>query len=204
MALEKVQWPGFGSKKDKKLVPNSFTIHGLWPQRKKGRIPDCPTTPRFQPNLISKDTRKELDRQWVALNPKLTNVEFWKHEWEKHGTCSNDQLNQVQYFDTALRLKRQYDILKILEAKAIKEKIRYDPIVRCVEKEKLKLILYEIFLCVAKDGSKFEECETSKEDIPIPIDEEEYEASTCPNDGTIIFPKIIWKEDNYCKMMIMK
>ncbi|KAF4403138.1 hypothetical protein G4B88_027909 [Cannabis sativa] len=152
-----------------------------------------------QRNLISKDTRKELDRQWVALNPKLTNVEFWKHEWEKHGTCSNDQLNQVQYFDTALRLKRQYDILKILEAKgikpndgsykvsaikaAIKEKIRYDPIVRCVEKEKLKLILYEIFLCVAKDGSKFEECETSKEDIPIPIDEEEYEASTCPNDG---------------------
>ncbi|KAF4350831.1 hypothetical protein F8388_026538 [Cannabis sativa] len=44
-------WPGFGSKKDKKLVPNSFTIHGLWPQRKKGRMPDCPTTPRFQPKI---------------------------------------------------------------------------------------------------------------------------------------------------------
>ncbi|XP_060959705.1 ribonuclease MC-like isoform X2 [Cannabis sativa] len=217
-------WPGsFGPKMDKKKVPNNFTIHGLWPQRINERMPDCPTTPNFQP-LTSDCTRDELNRQWVALS-RRDNKEFWKHEWEKHGTCSNDQFNQVQYLDTSLRLKRQYDILKILDAKdikpgpnkgydvstikaAIKEKIGYDPIVRCVkekEKEKEKEKLYEIFLCVAKDGSKFEECKTSKEDIPIPIEEEEeYIAFTCQDNGQIIFPKIIWEEDNYCKMMIMK
>lgn len=44
-------------------------------------------------------------------NRDSPNFQFWRHEWEKHGTCSLDILeNEKEYFETVLRLHRAYSI----------------------------------------------------------------------------------------------
>ena len=48
--------------------------------------------------------------------PSLTrpNEDFWEHEWEKHGTCSENNFNQFNYFKLALDKKDAVDILQVL------------------------------------------------------------------------------------------
>lgn len=43
------------------------------------------------------------------------NTRFWKHEWDKHGTCSDTILDQRSYFEAALNLKDRVDLLQILQ-----------------------------------------------------------------------------------------
>ena len=49
---------------------------------------------------------------WNSCND---NDSFWKHEWQKHGSCVNEQvgLNEYQYFSLAMELFRSnQDLLK--------------------------------------------------------------------------------------------
>jgi ribonuclease T2 len=82
-----------------------FTLHGLWPMRqnycgvsqsdidadKKGRWTDLP-----QVNL-SLGTKQALDRVMPGTQSALE-----RHEWIKHGTCTN--LSQEAYFGEAISL----------------------------------------------------------------------------------------------------
>lgn len=44
-------------------------------------------------------------------NRDSPNYQFWRHEWEKHGTCSLDVLeNEKEYFEAVLRLHRTFSI----------------------------------------------------------------------------------------------
>ena len=48
-------------------------------------------------------------------NSCYNNNDFWKHEWDKHGSCFylKTGMNEVQYFNIALKLyKENYQLLK--------------------------------------------------------------------------------------------
>lgn len=47
--------------------------------------------------------------------PSSNGLRFWSHEWEKHGTCAESELDQRDYFDTALKLKQKVNLLKALK-----------------------------------------------------------------------------------------
>lgn len=52
----------------------------------------------------------EWDSYTTSTNPE-SNEKFWKHEWEKHGTCSLSVLPTEQdYFSKTLELNDGYDI----------------------------------------------------------------------------------------------
>ena len=48
--------------------------------------------------LQIKDLLAALERDWPTLSCKngATNMDFWGHEWQKHGTCS--AFDQHRYF----------------------------------------------------------------------------------------------------------
>lgn len=78
-----------------------WSIHGLWPQYSVNSYPKyCRDIPfnyqELQPII------EELNKFWYS--DKETNEEFWKHEWEKHGTCMFNNCNEFNYFKKALTL----------------------------------------------------------------------------------------------------
>ena len=74
-----------------------WSIHGLWPQYSDNSYPQFCKNIQFdieklQPIIL------DLNRFWYSgIEP---NEAFWKHEWEKHGTCTG--MTEVEYFRKAL------------------------------------------------------------------------------------------------------
>ena len=87
-----------------------YNIHGLWPQI------DSTNYPSYCKDVIySNPSGKLLSNMTIYWNSCYNNNEFWKHEWEKHGSCFNLQtgMNQLQYYEIALQLyKNNYQLLK--------------------------------------------------------------------------------------------
>ena len=57
-------------------------------------------------------------KDWPSLScPSSNGFRFWSHEWEKHGACleSESQLEQHEYFEAALNLKKKVNLLQILK-----------------------------------------------------------------------------------------
>ncbi|KAI9227986.1 MAG: ribonuclease T2-like protein [Piptocephalis tieghemiana] len=126
------------------LGPNSsFTLHGLWPDKCNGRQGPrngCDAS-RHYPNLgdiISREDaalRKEMETYWPSYRPGDP-ASFWNHEWTKHGTCvstlhpkcsageggeeeEEGHADVLEYFHTALSLRRTYDLAAALAAQGI-------------------------------------------------------------------------------------
>ncbi|VDL71853.1 unnamed protein product [Nippostrongylus brasiliensis] len=79
-----------------------WSIHGLWPNFKNGSYPQfCDGDPmKFDEDLI-KPIEQRLLKMWTNLYPSKTARSFWKHEWEKHGTCAQSHGNlssELLYF----------------------------------------------------------------------------------------------------------
>ncbi|KAJ0975327.1 hypothetical protein J5N97_017292 [Dioscorea zingiberensis] len=147
--------------------PADFGIHGLWPNNNDGSYPsNCdPNTP-FNPS-------KQTGHHLLAPGQQWQNT-FWAHEWEKHGTCSESVLDQHDYFLTALNLKKQYNLLEILQnagieandgsyslssiTEAISGATGYTPGVECNTDESGSDQLYQVYLCVDTSGSSVIEC----------------------------------------------
>jgi len=72
-----------------------FVLHGLWPQYQRGYPADC-SPERFDEGML---------QQFSGLYPSRT---LYRHEWEKHGTCSG--LSQPQYHQLAASLKARLTI----------------------------------------------------------------------------------------------
>ncbi|XP_050108645.1 ribonuclease MC-like [Malus sylvestris] len=45
----------------------------------------------------------------VSFNIRRTNMDFWAHEYNKHGRCSDNKFSQTQYFHEAHRLWLTYN-----------------------------------------------------------------------------------------------
>ncbi|KAJ4723437.1 Ribonuclease [Melia azedarach] len=115
------EWPGsYCSAKHGCCYPKTgkpdkdFTIGGFWPDDLLNSRPTyCNNKTIFRVSQIQ-DLRKRLDKNWPSLRcPSRNSQSLWRHEWLKYGTCSD--YTQRQYFETALKIKENVDILKILQ-----------------------------------------------------------------------------------------
>ena len=52
-------------------------------------------------------------KEWSNLL-KGIDEDFWKNEWEKHGTCSLSKFSQVEYFELTLKLKTNMNLLDLI------------------------------------------------------------------------------------------
>lgn len=74
-----------------------FVLHGLWPQYGKGYPTDCST----------KQMPDKVKAEFPGLYP---NDKLYRHEWDKHGTCSG--LTPKGYLALSKRLKEMVAIPK--------------------------------------------------------------------------------------------
>lgn len=100
-------------------VHNNWIIHGLWPSLKNEHGPDF-CTPKSTFNIAAlASIERELQNKWIDLynNKKGHYYSFWKHEWDKHGSCatSNEELNSlIKYFQKTLELSDTYNMRIVL------------------------------------------------------------------------------------------
>lgn len=177
-----VQWPGsYCDTKHSCCYPKTgkpaadFGIHGLWPNYKDGSYPsNCNPDSVFDKNQVS-DLVSSLKKSWPTLScPSREGFEFWSHEWVKHGTCAESELDQRDYFQTALKLKDMSNLLQILNNAGIKadggfyrlDRIRdaieegtgFTPGIECNLDSGKKSQIYQVFMCVDTSGTEFIEC----------------------------------------------
>ncbi|KAK4481593.1 hypothetical protein RD792_012495 [Penstemon davidsonii] len=180
--VQQTQWPGaYCDSKQSCCYPSTgkpasdFSIHGLWPNYKDGSYPsNCDPGSNFDPSKISNLTQR-LQRDWPTLAcPSGDGLQFWAHEWSKHGTCSESILNQNEYFSTALNLKERVNLLQILGDSgiqpngdlyslesvkdAIKGGIGYDAWIQCNTDTSGNSQLYQVYICLDASGSNFTDC----------------------------------------------
>ncbi|XP_021793747.1 ribonuclease T2 isoform X3 [Papio anubis] len=81
------------------------------------------------PETVCEDLLPEMKAYWPDVIHSFPNrSRFWKHEWEKHGTCAAqvDALNsQKKYFGRSLELYRELDLNSVLLKLGIKPSINY-------------------------------------------------------------------------------
>ncbi|KAI3900694.1 hypothetical protein MKW98_009304 [Papaver atlanticum] len=121
------------------------------------------------------DIEKKLQKNWPVLDC-LNNdgLKFWGHEWDKHGTCSESILDQEEYFEKALKLKKKIKLLHILHKegikpdggfyssyqikKAIEDEIEVTPFISCNDDESGNSHPSKVYVCVDKFAKKFIHC----------------------------------------------
>ncbi|XP_058772448.1 ribonuclease 1-like [Vicia villosa] len=176
------QWPGSYCDSQKSCCyPTSgkpaadFSIHGLWPNYKDGTYPsNCDPNSPFDQSQIS-DLKSSLLKNWPTLAcPSGNGIQFWTHEWEKHGTCSESSLKQHDYFETTLNLKQKSNLLDALTSagiqadgssyslsnikRAIQSQVGFAPFIECNVDSSRNSQLYQVYLCVDTSGSNFIDC----------------------------------------------
>ncbi|XP_019515070.1 PREDICTED: ribonuclease T2 isoform X1 [Hipposideros armiger] len=94
--------------------PDYWTIHGLWPDKAE----ECNRSWHFNLDEI-KDLLQDMRIYWPDVIHSSPNGSFfWKHEWQKHGTCAAqlDALNsQKKYFAKGLDLYRGLALNSMLQ-----------------------------------------------------------------------------------------
>lgn len=109
-------------------LTNNHTIHGLWPQYSEHRWPEYCTLDRFNSTKIE-NLIPTLNAIWPSINTReeeqeeeyvcdlltdececnvYSNVDFWKHEWARHGTCNYNHFDEYHYFYQIIDLYNQY------------------------------------------------------------------------------------------------
>ncbi|XP_065869773.1 ribonuclease 3-like [Euphorbia lathyris] len=176
------QWPGsYCDTRHSCCYPKTgkpeadFGIHGLWPNYKDGSYPsNCNTDLVFDKSQIS-DLVSSLQKNWPTLAcPSGDGNKFWSHEWVKHGSCSESELDQHDYFEAALKLKEKAKLVEILanagikpddefyELESIKEAIKqgigYSAGIECNVDGSKNSQIFQIYLCVDTSGTEFIEC----------------------------------------------
>ncbi|XP_022935695.1 ribonuclease MC-like [Cucurbita moschata] len=154
---------------------NSFTIHGLWPQKGGNSVTNCPGT-SFDFNQIS-HLENDLNIVWPNLitgNHKW----FWGHEWNTHGICSESKFDQKAYFQTSINLRHNINLLSALRVQGVvpngasKSKQRVEsaiishfkkiPVLRCKTASNGQVLLTEIVMCIDDDGVTLINCNIAK------------------------------------------
>ena len=82
-----------------KWCSKDYMIHGLWPQINSTSYPEnCKTVSYTKP---TGDLLTNMNAYWHKCDDTL-----WEHEWEKHGSCMQEQIgiDEFSFFNTTLNL----------------------------------------------------------------------------------------------------
>lgn len=79
----------------------TYTIHGLWPQYSESSYPTYCKKVVFDISAL-KPILNKLNKYWYSSEEP--NSDFWKHEYEKHGSCMFKDMTEFEYFNTVLNL----------------------------------------------------------------------------------------------------
>ena len=79
----------------------SYSIHGLWPQYSLNSYPSYCKTVNFSIEKLS-PIMDTLNNYWYSSTG--LNVDFWKHEYEKHGSCMFIPMTELNYFKKTIEL----------------------------------------------------------------------------------------------------
>jgi ribonuclease T2 len=118
--LLSLNWPGSACmtlSPCKAVTPKytNFTIHGLWPNNHNGRGPEnCGEV--FDYNKVQ-SLIEDLRLYWADFKPDEPN--FWKHEFDKHGSCAVSAgvfKDQYDYFLQTINLVRRMPIHTALQS----------------------------------------------------------------------------------------
>ncbi|WCJ27003.1 Ribonuclease DdI [Euphorbia peplus] len=102
---------------------NSFSIHGIWPSNTNGvRVPACPGE-RFMIEKV-KSIANDLDLYWPNLRETDSNIGFWRHEWDQHGTCTGWTIEK--YFGFGVARAKELNVLAALKKNGIVVGGEYD------------------------------------------------------------------------------
>ena len=92
----------------KSKIYNKFVLHGLWPSYKNGVMPqECNIGEDFQIKNESDDYFNNIRQYWYSLSQ--TDEEFWTHEYNVHGYCYMQRINEnikeyKFYFDKVMEI----------------------------------------------------------------------------------------------------
>ena len=107
-------WPPSWTNKPLPPEINYFTIHGIWPNDWNGKYPEfCNRSDPFNPALI-KYLVPILQYVWIDYQ-NFSSEHFWKHEWNKHGTCCTDVfIDEYNYFLQGILWHHNYPLAQWL------------------------------------------------------------------------------------------
>ncbi|CAH1957893.1 unnamed protein product [Acanthoscelides obtectus] len=148
----------------------TWNVHGIWPTKTGMEGPFCcPSAIHFDPTQLQ-PFLTDLNNNWTNIEGGTKEYSFWRHEWEKHGTCASVSpfLNSIQnYFRQGLEWNKQYKLSNILEQSkivagtsgyspgqifdAVKSVIKVKPTIQCEVDHKTKeSMISEIRICFNK------------------------------------------------------
>lgn len=115
------RWPAADCLDQSKCVPalkdyQYWLIHGLWPENSDNTWDQFCTKEKFDESKVAR-LMPELNKYWPNLEKGKNNESLWKHEWEKHGTCT--KFNQHDYFAKTIQLSQAYPIDQVLKDASI-------------------------------------------------------------------------------------
>jgi hypothetical protein len=86
---------------------STWSIHGLWPQTDAHNYPTYCHKVNFDPKLLEPILDK-LEQYWYSQGNTLPlDEKFWKHEYEKHGSCVYTPMTELEYFKNTIELYEQ-------------------------------------------------------------------------------------------------
>ncbi|KAK0411932.1 hypothetical protein QR680_005927 [Steinernema hermaphroditum] len=98
-----------------------WTLHGLWPSSRTRKDIEFCTKDKFDERGV-KSIWKRLQEVWPNLLAGKGATSFWKHEFEKHGTCALPELkDELGYFNTSIQLHERFNIDQALQDGGIKQ-----------------------------------------------------------------------------------
>jgi ribonuclease T2 len=156
-----------------------------------------------------------LKEVWINIEKNTPLDSFWKHEWEKHGTCAAPVVkqlnNELRFFQQGIEFLKRYSITKLLSQtyikpgtdvaypleeihSAIKRSIDNNFAIVCKKDKNTKLeYLFEIRICFDKqlnlhscDGIVMEDI---VEQDPDPKDDI---ITNCKKGQDIVYPSSSW------------
>ncbi|CAN6167809.1 unnamed protein product [Urochloa humidicola] len=132
----------------------------------------CRNDSPFDINTLDK-IEDSMNQYWNDIKcPSTNGSHAWKNYWNNYGVCSG--LNQLDYFKAALDLRKQADILGVLDEqgirpddnlyspeemkRAVRQKLGVMPTVLCRNGPGSLKHLHRVVLCVDTDAKTFIEC----------------------------------------------
>eukprot|EP00638_Chattonella_subsalsa_P018001 CAMPEP_0117893682 /NCGR_PEP_ID=MMETSP0950-20121206/25476_1 /TAXON_ID=44440 /ORGANISM="Chattonella subsalsa, Strain CCMP2191" /LENGTH=532 /DNA_ID=CAMNT_0005753997 /DNA_START=67 /DNA_END=1665 /DNA_ORIENTATION=+ len=152
------KYPGCTNPKD--FWKENLTVHGLWPQNLDGSYPcSCEGDP-FYPGVIATVGMTWMVNDWPNVKDAQPNdpayEDFWQHEWDKHGVCS--QLDQATYFESTLLKLEEFGTPELV-ANRKGSSVSHKELMEAYGGKDMAVFkcnsgkyLSQVYLCVSKDS----------------------------------------------------